>query len=53
MDVNSTCTHCSETLDLTIDSDMNVSVHQDTEPLVFVPEVNFFDLEDPGITEVF
>ena len=53
VDVNSTCTHCSETLDLTIDSDMNVSVHQDTEPLVFVPEVNFFDLEDPGITEVF
>lgn len=53
MDVSSRCAHCSETLNFTIDSDMNVNVRQDTEPMVFVPEVNLFDLEDPSIIEVF
>jgi hypothetical protein len=53
VEVNSRCAHCSETLELTIDSDLNVSVHQDTDPIVFVPEVNFFELEDPSIIEMF
>ena len=51
--MDSSCAHCSETLELTIDSDMKVKVRQDTEPVVFVPEVNFFELEDPSIIEVF
>jgi len=53
VDVSSGCTHCGQTLDLTIDSDLKVIVHQNTEPMVFVPEVNFFDLEDPNIIEAF
>jgi len=53
VDVSTRCAHCSQTLDLTIDSDMNVSVRQDTEPMIFVPDVNIFDLEDPSIIEVF
>jgi hypothetical protein len=53
VEVSSQCAHCQEPLDLTIDSDMNVSVRQDTEPLVFVPEVNLFDLDEPNIIESF
>ena len=53
VEVSTRCAHCSENLDLTINSDMNVSVHQNTEPMVFIPKVNFFDLEDPNIIEVF
>jgi hypothetical protein len=51
--MSSQCTHCLKPLDLTIDSDLNVSVDQDTEPMVFIPEVKFFDLEDPSIIEAF
>ena len=51
--VSSRCAHCSESLDLTIDSDMNVSVLQDTEPLIFSPDINPFNLEEPSIIEVF
>jgi hypothetical protein len=51
--VSSHCAHCSEPLDLTIDSDLNVNIHKDTEPLVFIPDVNFFELEHPSIIEAF
>jgi len=51
--VSSRCAHCSETLELVIDSDLNVRIRHDTEPLVFVPDVKFFELEDPSIIEVF
>ena len=53
VEISSHCAHCQEPLDLTIDSDMNVSVRQDTEPLVFVPEVNLYDLDEPNIIESF
>jgi hypothetical protein len=53
VEVSSHCAHCLEPLDLTIDSDMNVNVRQDTEPLVFVPEVNLYDLDEPNIIESF
>ena len=51
--VSSHCAHCQESLDLTIDSDMNVNVRQDTEPLVFIPDVKIFDLDEPNIIESF
>jgi hypothetical protein len=53
VEVSTRCAHCPQTLDLTIDSDMNVSVRQDTEPMIFVPEVSFFELEDPSIIDAF
>ena len=53
MDVSTSCAHCSQTLDLTIDSDLNVTVHQDTDPLVFIPEVSLFEVEDPSIIDSF
>jgi len=53
VDVSTSCAHCSQTLELTIDSDLNVTVHQDTDPLVFIPEVSLFEVEDPSIIDSF
>jgi len=53
VEVRSQCAHCQEPLDLTIDSSMNISVRQDTEPLVFVPDVDLYDLDEPIIIESF
>ena len=53
MEVSTRCAHCPQTLDLTIDSDMKINVRQDTEPMIFVPEVSFFELEDPSIIDAF
>jgi hypothetical protein len=53
VEVRSECAHCSQALNLTIDDELNVDVREDTEPLIFVPEVDFFDLDEPSIVEVF
>ena len=53
MDVISRCAHCSRTMELTVDSDLNIKYPQDDDPMVFIPEVKIFDIEEPSITEVF
>lgn len=53
MEVRSVCAHCLQTVTLTIDSEICANVPEGNDPLVFVPDVNFFELEEPSIIEVF
>jgi len=48
------CACCSKPLTLHIDSEMKVHIHQtDAAPLVFVPDVDFANLQDPSIIDAF
>jgi hypothetical protein len=51
--VRTQCAHCSKELNLEIDSDLDITVQEDTEPVVFMPEVNVFSLEDKSIIDAF
>ncbi len=42
MEVDTQCKHCGQALHFTLDSNMQVSVHEpDASPLVFMPEVDW------------
>jgi len=48
------CAQSGREIHLTIDSDLNITVHNsDADPLVFVPLVNFARLKDPSIIDAF
>ena len=52
--VSTQCAHCGQPLHLELDSDLNHRVVEDgAEPLVFVPMVDFGELEDPSIIDAF
>ena len=52
--VQTECAHCSRPLHLEIDSDLKYRVEGEaTEPLVFVPLVNFSKLTEPSIIDAF
>jgi hypothetical protein len=47
------CAHCSRPIQIGMDSELNCRVVEDTDPLVFVPMVDFDTLEDPSIIDGF
>ena len=48
------CAHCGQPLHLEIHSDLGYRVLEDgSEPLVFVPMVDFGELDDPSIIDAF
>lgn len=47
------CAHCSQPLHIEIDSELRYRVAEATEPLVFVPMVDFERLKDPSIIHAF
>ncbi len=48
------CAHCGQPLHLEIDSELTYRVMEDgAEPLVFVPMVDFSELDDPSIIDAF
>ena len=48
------CAQSGREIRLTIDSDLNITVHSSgAAPLIFVPLVNFARLEDPSIIDAF
>ena len=48
------CAHCSQPMEIEIDSDLNYEVKEEgCEPVVFVPEVNLFALEEDSIIDSF
>ncbi len=48
------CAHCSKPMEIEIDSDLNYAVKEEgCEPVVFVPEVNLFELEEDSIIDSF
>ena len=52
--VETECAHCGQPLHLEIDSELKVRVVEaGTEPLVFVPMLDFDKLEDPSIIDAF
>ena len=51
--IASECAHCSRPLQIEIDSELNCRVAEKTEPLVFVPLVDFEKLKDPSIIHAF
>ncbi|MBW1841575.1 MAG: hypothetical protein JRI75_07250 [Deltaproteobacteria bacterium] len=52
--VQSECTHCAMPIEIEIDSDLKYSVKEKgCEPIIFVPEVNLFQLEDDSIIDSF
>jgi hypothetical protein len=52
--VRTECAHCSEPMEIEIDSDLNYEVkNEGCEPVVFVPEVNLFELEEASIIDSF
>ena len=52
--VTTQCAHCGQPLHLEIDSALNYRVMDDgAEPLVFVPMVDFAELDDPSIIDAF
>ena len=54
MIVNTECAHCSRPMEIRIDSDLNYTVKEEgCEPIIFVPDVNLFKLEDESIINAF
>jgi hypothetical protein len=52
--VNTECAHCSRPMEIEIDSDLNYTVNKEGfEPIIFVPDVNLFKLEDESIINAF
>ena len=54
VDVETSCAHCAQPMRLTLDSDLNYQTKQEgCEPIVFIPDVNAYNLEDPNIIDAF
>ena len=52
--VTTKCAHCGQPVHLEIDSELNYRVMEDgADPLVFVPLVDFGELEEPSIIDAF
>ncbi|MBK5101916.1 MAG: hypothetical protein JJE15_13125 [Desulfobacteraceae bacterium] len=52
--VKTECAHCSEAMEIEIDSDLNYKVKgEGCKPVVFVPDINLFELEEDSIIDSF
>ncbi len=52
--IKSSCAHCGKSIELTVDSDLNCTVHDpDARPLVFVPDVDLLSLHEESIINAF
>ena len=52
--IQTACAHCGQPIHIDIDSDLRYKVAEaETDPLVFVPMVNFARLKDPSIIDAF
>ena len=51
--IKTECAHCSRPIQIEMDSELNCRVVEDTDPLIFVPLVDFEELEDPSIIDAF
>ena len=54
MVVETECAHCREAMHIEIDSQLNYRLRESgAEPLVFVPDINLHELDEPSIIDVF
>jgi len=52
--VNTECAHCKKPMEIVIDSDLDFTVsEQGCEPIVFVPSVDLFKIEEESIINAF
>jgi len=51
--IDTECAHCCRSIQLELDSESNYRVVKGTDPLVFVPLVDFEKLKDPSIIDAF
>jgi len=51
--IRTQCAHCSRSMRLELDSELRHEIAEETDPLVFVPLVDFEKLEDPSIIHAF
>jgi hypothetical protein len=52
--VESECAHCAQPIRFEVDSELNYRVEEkEADPLVFVPTVDFGELKEPSIVDVF
>ena len=55
--IKTECAHCSRSIRIELDSEpdsaLNYRVVEGTDPMVFVPHVNFEKLKDPSIIDAF
>ena len=51
--IETECAHCSRSIRIELDSELNHDVVEGTDPLVFVPLVDFEKLKDPSIIDAF
>jgi len=47
------CGHCSRSLRIDVDDELRHRVHEATDPLIFVPLVDFEKLKAPSIIDPF
>jgi hypothetical protein len=52
VEIKSTCAHCSEPIELVVDSELNHRIARGgPKPLVFEPEINWAEFKDPTIID--
>jgi hypothetical protein len=52
--IETKCSHCDQSLHITVDSNMNVSVHeQGAVPLVFMPDVDWDHFSERTIIDAY
>jgi hypothetical protein len=53
VNIKTECAHCSRSIQIELDGELNYRVVEEANPLVFVPLVNFEKLKDPSIIDAF
>jgi hypothetical protein len=52
--IETTCAHCGQAMHITVDSDMEVSVHDEgADPLVFMPQIDWDTFAEPNIIDAY
>ena len=51
--IRTECAHCSRSIQIEFSSELDHRVLEGTDPLVFVPLVDFEKLKDPSIIDAF
>jgi hypothetical protein len=52
VEINTTCAHCGEAMELVVDSGLNFRIARGgPNPLVFEPEVDWSEFKDPNIID--
>jgi hypothetical protein len=51
--IRTECAHCARSMRVEIDSELEYRVAEGTDPLIFVPLVDFEKLKDPSIIDAF